>query len=116
MKITVIGAGSAAFCLSTIKDICLTPSLAGNKVCLMDIDRDRLDLAYKLCKRYAQEMGFALDLEYTTVREKALRGADFVINTALVGGHTRMIEGIEIAKKYGYRYGSSMHIMHDEAF
>lgn len=116
MKITIIGAGSAVFSLSTIKDICLTPSLCGNKICLMDINEDRLNAAYSLCKRYAAEMGFALDLETTTVREEALLGADFVVNSALVGGYGRMLEGTEIAKKYGYRYGSSYHVMHDEAF
>lgn len=116
MKITLIGAGSAVFSLSMIKDICLTPNLAGNTICLMDIDEERLENAYKLCKRYAAELGTELELERTTSREEAMRGADFVVNTALVGGHSRMIEGIEIAKKYGYRYGSSYHVMHDEAF
>ena len=116
MKITLIGAGSAVFSLSMIKDICLTPNLAGNTICVMDIDEERLENAYKLCKRYAAELGTKLELERTTSREEALKDAEFVVNTALVGGHGRMIEGIEIAKKYGYRYGSSYHVMHDEAF
>ena len=81
MKITLIGAGSAVFSLSMIKDICLTPNLAGNTICLMDIDEERLENAYKLCKRYAAELGTKLELERTTSREEAMRGADFVVNT-----------------------------------
>lgn len=115
-KITVIGAGSAVFSLSIIKDVCLTPRLKNSLICLMDIDENRLDAAYLLCVRYAEEIGIKLDIEKTTDRRKALDNADFVVTTALVIGHHKMSEGWDIAKKHGYRFGGSLHIMHDEAF
>lgn len=116
IKISIIGAGSANFSLSLIKDICLTPNLRGSTVSFMDVDQERLDAAHALCTRYAGELGIALNLEKTTDRRQSLEGADFVINTALVAGNRRLREGMELAKRHGYRYGGSYHIMHDEPF
>jgi alpha-galactosidase len=115
-KISLIGAGSAIFSLNLIRDICLTPSLQGFTISLMDIDPGRLDGAFRLCRRYAQEMGLQLNLEKTTSREQTLDGADYIINTALAGGWSRIEPGWEIGLKYGYRFGGSLHFMHDEAF
>ena len=115
-KISIIGAGSAVFSLSMIRDICLTPNLQGSTIMFMDIDEARLDAAHHLCQRYAREIGIELDLRKTTDRGDALEGADFVINTALVVGHHGMRAGWDIARKHGYRFGGSYHIMHDEAF
>lgn len=116
IKISLIGAGSAVFSLNLIKDICLTPGLAGSTVSLMDVDAGRLEAAYGLCRRYAEEVGMRLNLERTTDRRECLQGADFVVNTALDGGHARLREGWKIAKAHGYRFGGSLHVMHDEAF
>lgn len=115
-KISVIGAGSGMFSLNMIRDICLTPNLRECEICFMDISEERLDAAYTLCTRYADETGISLNISRTTSREECLQGADFVINTVLIGGYKGWKEGWEIAKKRGYRFGGSMHIMHDEAF
>lgn len=115
-KISIIGAGSAVFSLNLIRDLCLTPNLAGSTISFMDINQERLDTAYALCTRYAEEMGIELELQKTMDRRESLRGADFVIVTALAAGHHRLREGWSIARKYGYRFGGSYHIMHDEAF
>ena len=116
LKISLIGAGSAQFSLSLIRDLTQTPNLAGCTVSFMDIDQDRLDTSIKLCQRYTGETGIQIRLEKTTDRRESLQGADFVINTALVLGNTRMYEGIKLAKKLGYRFGGSYHSMHDEPF
>jgi alpha-galactosidase len=115
-KISLIGAGSAVFSLSLIRDLCLTPNLAGSTICFMDINPARLDAAYALCQRYAAEVGAKLELQKTTDRRDALEGANFVINTALTAGHQRLQDGLAIGRKHGYRFGGSYHIMHDEAF
>jgi alpha-galactosidase len=115
-KISIIGAGSAVFSLNLIRDLCLTPNLAGSTVSFMDINPERLEAAYTLCKRYAAEMGIELELEKTTDRRESLQGANFVINTALAAGHHRLREGLAIARRHGYRFGGSYHVMHDEAF
>ncbi|MHB1296033.1 MAG: family 4 glycosyl hydrolase [Anaerolineae bacterium] len=116
LKISIIGAGSASFSLSMIRDICLTPSLAGSTISFMDIDPRRLDAAYTICQRYAAELGVKLKLEKTLDRRESLQGADFVINTALSTGHAPMKAGWEISLRHGYHWGASFHIMYDEPF
>ena len=113
---SIIGAGSAVFSLSLIRDLCLTPGLEDSTVCFMDIDKQRLDAVYSLCRRYTQELGVRLNLKKTMDRRESLRDSDFVVNTALAAGHHRLREGWAIARGLGYRHGGSLHIMHDEAF
>ena len=116
IKITIIGAGSGVFSINLIKDLCVNPRFRDVSVSLMDIDQNRLDGIYGLCHRYIAEMQADIHLEKTTDRLQALQGADFVIHVALDYGHARLREGWEIAKKHGYHFGGSLHIVHDEAF
>lgn len=116
VKISVIGAGSAVFSLNLIKDLCLTPNLEGSTVSFMDTDEERLNTAYKLCRRYADELNVEFELEKTLDRRESLKDADFVVNSALAAGHDRLREGWSVARKHGYRFGGSYHIVHDEAF
>ncbi|HEX5498997.1 MAG TPA: hypothetical protein VFX03_07215, partial [Thermomicrobiales bacterium] len=115
-KIGIIGAGSAVFSLNLIRDFCLTPNLKGATICLMDVDRTRLDAIHALIVRYAAEVGAEIEATKTTDRRQALEGADFVINTALVTGYDPLREGWTIAQRLGYRFGGSLHVMHDEPF
>jgi len=114
--IAIIGAGSAVFSLGLIRDLCLTERLHGSTVRLMDIDEDRLRAISRLCERYSDETGARIRTLMTTERCEALEGADFVINTALVTGYDRLRDGWEIAARHGYRFGGSLHVMHDEPF
>jgi alpha-galactosidase len=90
IRLGVIGAGSATFSVGLVRDICLTESLAGSSVVLMDVDRERVETMHRFAVRYAGELGAKVSFEWTTEREAALREADFVINTAQVGGHTQV--------------------------
>jgi len=115
-RISIIGAGSGIFSINLIKDICVNPNFRGSSVCLMDVNQARLDGIYGLCHRYIEEMNAGISLEKTLDRETALRGADFVVHVALDYGHERLREGWKIARKHGYHFGGSLHIVHDEAF
>jgi alpha-galactosidase len=116
IKISVIGAGSSVFSLSFIKDLCLSDHLKDCRVSFMDIDAERLDAAYELCVRYAKEIGSNLEISKTDNRIESLTGADYVVNTALHVEYEMWRRGWDIAEKLGYRFGGSLHIMHDEAF
>ena len=116
VKISLIGAGSGAFSLSLIRDICLTENLRGSTVSFMDINPQRLEAAFTLCQRYARELNFDLKIEKTLNRQESLEGAHFVVNTALAASHDRLQEGWQIARKYGYDFGGSFHVLYDEAF
>jgi alpha-galactosidase len=105
IKIAVIGAGSAQFSLGLVKDICLTPTLAGSMVHFMDINAERLDMIRKLASRYSNELGSELKIESTTDLYTALTDADFVINTAAVKSHHHQRATRELTAKHGYYYG-----------
>lgn len=102
IRLAVIGAGSAQFPLGLVRDLCLTASLAGSTVVLTDLDEDRLSSTFDLAVRYAAELGRSLKFEKTIDRDKALKGADFVINTALAGGHSRDEAEGALLQEHGY--------------
>ena len=105
IKLGVIGAGSAQFSLGLVRDLCLQESLYGSTVTFMDVDRPRLDTITRLAERYAQELGVDLRFEKTSERERALSDADFVLNTALIGGHDPEEAGRRLAAEHGYYRG-----------
>lgn len=107
IKIAVIGAGSAQFSLGLVKDICLTPSLAGSMVHFMDINQERLDMIDKLASRYSNELGQELKIESTTDLYTSLTDADFVISTAAVKSHHHQRAMRDVSAQYGYYYGGT---------
>ena len=116
VKIAFIGGGSGGFTLDQVKGICLTPNLHGSTISLMDVNEDRLNDTYVICNRFVKQMGADVKFEKTLDRREALKGADFVINTALVDGARRLKEGWMIAEKHGVKWGGSYHILYDEPF
>ena len=105
MKISIIGAGSAVFSLNLVRDMCLTESLHGSTVSLMDINGERLQMVHLLAKRYVAEMGVDLSFQKAMNREDTLSGADFVLNAALIGGHHDQETQRKIGEKHGYYRG-----------
>lgn len=115
-KICIIGAGSAVFSVNLIKDICVNENFKNATVSLMDVNESRLEAIYGLCTRYTEEMQANIKVIKTTDRREAMQGADFVLNVALDYGHERYKQGIKVAYDNGYRFGGSLHVLHDEAF
>lgn len=108
IRLAVIGAGSAQFSLGMVRDLCLTESLRGSTVAFMDIDAERLEMVHALARRYAAELGADLRFEKTLDREAALREADFVVNTALAGGHPREEAERALGERHGYYRGTHL--------
>ncbi|HEC92706.1 MAG TPA: alpha-glucosidase/alpha-galactosidase, partial [Candidatus Atribacteria bacterium] len=105
IKLSIIGAGSAIFSLRLVGDFCKTKDLSGSLVSLMDIDEKRLNSVHNLATRYAAELGANLKFERTTDMKRSIKNADFVINTALVGGREQLDAIREVGEKYGYKRG-----------
>lgn len=105
IKISFIGAGSAAFSMNVVKDLCLTKGLAGSEVSLMDVNRERLDAVFSMAHDYSKQMGAELRIEKTTERKNSLKGADFVIDTVLAGGHEQQEIVRAVGEKHGYYRG-----------
>jgi len=106
IKLGIIGAGSAVFSLGLVRDLCSTPDLYGSAITMMDIHEERLDSIHKLASRYVDELKVDLKFEKTLSREAALKDADFVVNTALNGGHDRYEARRAVADKHGYYRGA----------
>jgi alpha-galactosidase len=109
IKIVIIGAGSAQFSGGIVRDLCVNPGLQGSHVTFMDVDGHRLDMVTRLAKRIAGEIGSDLSFSRTLDRQEALRGADFVINTAQVGGHDWTEAQRQMAERHGYYRGVRLH-------
>ncbi|GAI97421.1 unnamed protein product [marine sediment metagenome] len=105
IKISIIGAGSAVFSLRLVGDLCKTKGLSGSSVSLMDINKKRLNAVHNLAERYASESGANLKFEKTTDMKQSIKDADFVINTALVGGHEGLDASRKVGEKHGYKRG-----------
>jgi len=80
-KIVLIGAGSAAFGPPTFIDLNLSKVLAGSTISLVDIDKVKLQMVYEVLSEDNKKLGNKFNIECTPNREKALKGADFVINS-----------------------------------
>ncbi|MBQ7922776.1 MAG: hypothetical protein IJ325_09410 [Clostridia bacterium] len=116
IKISIIGAGSAIFSISTIKGICSSDILPHCTISLMDINEEKLDAIYTIATRFNEEIGGTVTFEKTTDRAVSLKDADYVLTLALTASYSHMRDGFAIAEKYGFRYGGSYHILYDEAF
>jgi alpha-galactosidase/6-phospho-beta-glucosidase family protein len=105
VRISLIGAGSAVFSLVLIRDIAVTEGLSGCEVVLMDRDEGRLKAANALTTKYAQKLNPTVKVSMTTSREAALKDADFVVNTALAGGHYEQETMRSVGEAHGYYRG-----------
>jgi len=100
-KITIIGAGSLVFTRRLVWDILSFPELSESKICLMDIDEERLDLIARLAQKMVKDKEWGAKIEATSNRQEALSGADYVICTIEVGGLDAYLSDIQIPDKYG---------------
>lgn len=104
-RIAFIGAGSARFSMDVVKDLCLTPGLSGSEVVLMDTDEEMLGSVQSMAVTYAEAVGAKMHFRKTTKRPEALKDADFVIDTALAGGHYEQEAVRAAGEKHGYYRG-----------
>ena len=103
-KIAMIGAGSTVFAKNLLGDILSFPELGGADIRLFDINQERLDVTEQVAGRVAKAVGANPRVIATTDRERALDGADFVINMIQVGGYKpATVTDFEIPKQYGLR-------------
>lgn len=91
--------------MSLVRDVCLTEGLKGSTICFMDVNQERLDVVNNLAERYAKETKAQIKFTKTLNRKEALQDADFVINTALAGGHENSETERKIGEKHGYVSG-----------
>ncbi len=100
-KIAFIGAGSLGFTRGLVRDILTFDLLRDADLVLMDVDKERLDFARRACQSIVDRGNYPARVTATMDRRAALKGADAVLCTILVGGVKVWRHDIEIPKKYG---------------
>ena len=105
LKIAFIGAGSAIWSSTIVIDLLINKNLRNLDIWLMDISDDRLNLIYGFAKRYAEELKSDAEIHKTKDRIEAIRDADFVINSAMAGGHWYYERMRQVSEEHGYYRG-----------
>ena len=100
-KIAFIGAGSFGFTRKLVRDVLTFPLLQDATLALMDIDEERLAFIKRAVDRIIAEGHYPAKVIATTDRVEALKDADAVICTILVGSVQTWRHDIEIPKRYG---------------
>ncbi len=101
VKIAFIGAGSLGFTRKLIRDVLTFDTLQDADLWLMDVDAERLDFANRAVRRIVALGHYPARVHATRDRAEALRHADFVVVTILVGGPEVFRHDIEIPMTYG---------------
>ena len=101
-KIVLVGAGSTSFGPSTFLDLYQSDVLSGSTVVLHDINKEHLEIIFELIETENKIHNDKFNVEHTTNRKNALKGADFVISSIEVGDRFKLWrEDYEIPRKYG---------------
>jgi alpha-galactosidase len=100
-KITIVGAGSTVFATQLMTDILVTPALQTGTFALVDIDPDRLELAYQMAQFLINCSGRNWSVEASTDRKQMLPDSDYVISTIEVAGLPNVRHDYDIPLKYG---------------
>ncbi len=83
-------------------DIYLSDGLEGSTIVLHDIDKTKLEMIYELLLAENERLNNKFNLERTTDRSSAFKGADFIINSIEVGERFRLWrQDFEIPRKHG---------------
>lgn len=100
-KIAFIGAGSLGFTRGLVRDILTFPLLKDATLALMDINPERLEFARASIQKIVDLGKYPAKVIATLDRVEALKDADAVLVTILVGETDIWRHDIEIPKKYG---------------
>ena len=101
-KIVLIGAGSTSFGPPMFSDIYLSEVLEGSTIVLHDINREKLEIIYDLLMAENEKRDNKFSLERTTDWAKALKDADFIINSIEVGNRMELWrQDYEIPRNHG---------------
>ena len=101
VRIAILGAGSAVFARQLMSDLLCTPGLERGTFALVDIDRERLELAHGIAEALIERSGRDWTVETTEDRQEVLPGCHYVISLIEVAGLCNVRPDYEIPLKYG---------------
>ncbi len=103
VKVAMIGAGSVVFVKKLLADMMAKPELRNATIALHDINAERLETAGLMARWTAKQFGANPKVEEYSDRRSCVEGADFVINTVMIGGVDGMRTDFEIPARYGVK-------------
>jgi alpha-galactosidase/6-phospho-beta-glucosidase family protein len=103
-KIVFLGASSASFGLSMLRDLFSTQDLAGSTLVLIGRDIDRLARAERVAKLLNEKAGAGLKIESTVDWRAALDGAEFVVHSTAIDRNRLWRLDFEVPRKFGIRH------------
>ena len=102
-RVVLVGAGSSVFGYSMVLDAVNIPGLRGCDLVLHDVDGARLAAMAELAVRMNEAAGAGLEVESTTDRHEALRGADYAVVSIAVERMRRWRMDWEIPFRHGVK-------------
>ena len=109
-RVVIIGGASITWMPIFFNDLSRTISMNDGTIVLFDIDTEKLDIIRKFGIKLFAEKKANINLITESNLDKALEGADFVINTVLVGGHDVWTKEMHIIHKYGIEHPKGMSV------
>ena len=100
-KIVLVGGGSNNWTPTIVKDMLLTPAIAGSTFVLYDIDRAAADRAKAFLARLDAKFGTGSQFVSTSERARAFEGADYFIITISTGGLAAMAHDLSVPESFG---------------
>jgi len=104
LKVTIIGAGSAVFGLSTLVGIMRHPDLRGIELFLHDINKDGLKKIHRLAEKMNVAFHSEIEVKSSTQRGEALERASFVVLSIAIDREKCWKLDRELALKYGINH------------
>src|SRR3954466_10642572 len=86
-----------------LSDFANTPSLEDAEIVLHDLDMDKVGRMVAYGEQIAAQRDIKLSVRGEADRQRALRGAEFVVSAFSVGGFESMRHDLEIPERYGIR-------------
>jgi alpha-galactosidase len=102
-KIAMIGAGSVVFVKKLLADMLAKSELRDATIALHDINAERLETAGMMARWTAAQFKANPKIEEHLDRRAAIAGADFVINTVMIGGVDGMRTDFELPASFGLK-------------
>lgn len=101
MKVTVIG-GASSYSPELVEGLLTRPhAFPLDRLTLMDIDADRLEIVAGFCRRMARALNHPVQIDTAVSLEPALEGADFVVTQIRVGGMAARIADEKLGRRHG---------------
>jgi alpha-galactosidase len=110
IRTVIIGGASVTWMAIFMKDLVACASMEGGTIVLQDLSLPGLEKMKRFSEKLVSERGKSIRIEIEQDLERAITGADFVINTVLVGSHDAWLKEQNIIKAHGLQHPKGMSV------